>query len=879
MADNEGSRNDSWQEIWRIFDAAIARPPAERQAFVDQACGDDRRLRRAVYDMLAADDETDSFLDHPLASHGASSEDALGGDAGKARLPARGAETHGTLARGTLIGPYRVLGKCGQGGMSTVYLAERADDVFPRRVALKLVRPGMESEAILNRLRIERRILASLEHPHIARLYDGGSTEEGLPYFVMEYVEGVAIDAHCDQNQLSLEERLELFCKVCESLHYAHQNLVVHRDIKPSNILVTAAGEPKLLDFGIAKLLSPEFTAGVEPTRTWQRILTPSYASPEQLRGQLITTVSDVYSLGVLLYRLLTGCLPYSFAGWTPQEIESQIAESEPPPPSVVVGQAEEDTGLGGLPEAKTLSRSLSGDLDAIVLKALRSSPRHRYGSVERLAADIARYLAGQPVSARAGSWRYRAGKFVRRNRSALAGAAAVGLMVVGFAGAMTLQADRVTFERDQARLERDKKSQVLDLVLELFALSNPYVVPGEELTVREALKRSVPLLNDAVRDQPDVRAELLHTSGSILAILYDLEPARVQLQEALDIRRELYGEQHPEVAQTTRALAGVLRELGKYEPAEDMARRALEIARRVDGQEASEASKGLLSRSLNTLVSVMCYQDQYDRARDYAMEAVDLTRELSGHQEARISALEYFAVIRNDDGLYAEAADLRRESLEIQRMLYGDQHPELIPSLNNLGLSLRRLDDYTASEKVYREALAIQLENFGPEHPDPWVLSNLGAVLYARGDNEQAEAVFREGLAAVLDMRGPEHVGVFAIELWIARTRIRQDAAGEAEVSLRPLLARWERKLGDHWRIHLGRSVLAESISVQGRCAEAEPLLLDSFHRLMERPRERTKRDVFWRLRDHLERCGQPDRVVHYEALLEASLDSALTG
>ncbi len=860
---------DSWQDIWTIFEAAISQPPAGRRTFLEEACGGDPQLLQAVEDMLAADGETDSFLDHPLSprvsKNSPNSETSLVD--GK------------VLPRGTMIGPYRVLGRCGQGGMSTVYLAERADDAFPRRVAVKLVRQGMESEAILSRLRTERRILASLDHPHIARLYDGGSTEEGLPYFVMEYVEGVQIDAYCEQNQLSVRERLELFCKVCDSLHYAHQNLVVHRDIKPSNILVAADGDPKLLDFGIAKLLNPELAAGVEPTRTWQRILTPSYASPEQIRGQLITTVSDVYSLGVLLYRLLTGILPYSFAGRTPQEIESLIVDSEPLLPSVAIQQSletrDENDPAGQVRsrDTKALSKRLVGDLDAIILKALRSSPRHRYGSVERLSADIGRYLAGLPVEARAGSWRYRAGKFVRRNRRALVGVAAIGLMVFSFAGAMALQAERVTFERDQARVERDKKSQVLELVLELFAFSSPYVVPGKELTVREALQRSVPVLKDAVNDQPEVRAELLHTSGSILRILDDPESARDQLTEALKIRRELYGEDHPEVGRTTRALARALRDLGKYVQSEELAHRALNIARKVDADEASESSKRLVADALNTLVSVMCYQDQYEQAREWAIEAVELTRKLAGGNAARISALEHYAVIRNDEGRYAESATLRREALRLERALYGAQHPGQIATLNNLGLSLRRLEDFTASEQMYREALEIKRVNFGDDHADPWVLNNLGAVLYAMGNNEGAEEVFREGRAAVVKTRGPEHSMTLAFDLWIARARIRQGAAAEAEANLRPLLEQWGGVLGDHWRIHLGRSILGESLSVQGRCEEAEPLLMASFDRLLERPRERTQRDVFWRLRGHLERCGQPERVAQYEAILEASL------
>ncbi|MEE8525633.1 MAG: serine/threonine-protein kinase, partial [Thermoanaerobaculia bacterium] len=709
----------SWQQVWEIFEEAVQRPPDGRQSFVDEACGEDDQLRRSVAKLLDADKQTDTLLDHSMdGGLGGASEGRSAGTGG--RQP----------ERGTAIGPYRILRQIGQGGMSTVFLADRADDAFPRRVAIKLVRPEMESEAILGRLRTERRILASLDHPYIARLFDGGTTDDGLPYFVMEYVEGVAIDAYCEQNQLSIDERLTLFRKVCAAVHAAHQNLVVHRDIKPSNILVDADGDPKLLDFGIAKLLHPELvSSGLEPTATWHRILTPSYASPEQIRGKLITTVSDVYSLGVLLYQLLTGRLPHDFTGRSPGEIESILTDTEPLPPSVAVAAEPADRrpegDFGG-----ELRRRLAGDLDAIVLKALRSAPHRRYGSVERLAADVERCQQGLPVEAREGSWRYRTGKFVRRNRRALAGAAAVALLVVGFAVAMALQARRVAFERDQARLERDKKSQVLSLLLEIFEFSNPYVVPGEELTVREALQRSVPVLEGALRDQPDLRAELLHTSGSILGLLDVPDAARDQLEEALKIRRELHGEEHLEVVETLTALAAAYRELGELEHAEELARRSLAIARGLLGDDPSD-----LVEPLGGLVMVLCYRYHHDAAEVFADELMELVDKLPAGHQRRIAALEYRAAIKNAHGDYRAGARLNQQAANLRRARFGDKHPSLITTLNNLGLSLRRMEDFEAAERTYQEAIELQREVFGEEHDDPYLLNNLAGVRYAIGD------------------------------------------------------------------------------------------------------------------------------------------------
>ena len=425
-----------WQQIFAIFEEAAELPPDERRRFLDRACGDSEDLRQGVEDLLTAENRDETYLDRPLV------ESPWRAPAGSSEVADTPSPDTALAATSPTLGAYKLLRQIGQGGMSTVYLAVRSDDAFKRQVVVKLVRRGMENAAILRRLRTERQILASLDHPYIARLFDGGSTEDGLPYFVMEYVDGLSIDAYCQHNQLTLGERLALFRKVCTAVHYAHQNLVVHRDIKPSNILVSAGGEPKLLDFGIAKLLNPDMAAAEsEPTATWQRVMTPSYASPEQVRGKHITTASDIYSLGVLLYKILTGRLPRSFKGRSQEEIEQLLTDTEPLPPSAAVvlppqgtpSPLETSSGSWTPEPSRRFHKQLRGDLDAIVLKALRSVPARRYGSVEKLADDIERYQRGLPVLARAGTWRFRVGKYVRRNRTAVAVATAVFGAAGGF--------------------------------------------------------------------------------------------------------------------------------------------------------------------------------------------------------------------------------------------------------------------------------------------------------------------------------------------------------------------------------------------------------------------------------------------------------------
>jgi WD40 repeat protein/tRNA A-37 threonylcarbamoyl transferase component Bud32 len=425
---------ERWEQVKTLFEAALEQAPHERAAFLEAACGGDTDLRDEVESLLASDEQGKDFIETPVYEI-------------PADLLVKGPAD--TLA-GRRIGPYQVLGQIGQGGMGEVYLAERADDRFRKQVAIKVVKRGMDTEAILRRFRNEQQILASLDHANIAKLLDAGTTEDGLSYFIMDYVEGLTIDVYCDTHKLPTRERLALFRTVCSAVGYAHEHYVIHRDLKPSNILITAEGVVKLLDFGIAKALNPDMAAeAVGATTTSLRPMTPEYASPEQVRGGPVTPSSDVYSLGVLLYELLTGHRPYHVKRGTPQEIERVICEKEPEKPSTMISRVEEVSSTDGqrwitlTPKSVSetrdgqpdkLRRRLVGDLDNIVLMALRKEPGRRYASAEQFAADLERYLQGRPVLARPDTAGYRAGKFVRRNK---AGVAAAALLVLALLGGM----------------------------------------------------------------------------------------------------------------------------------------------------------------------------------------------------------------------------------------------------------------------------------------------------------------------------------------------------------------------------------------------------------------------------------------------------------
>jgi len=445
-----------WKRVEALYRTAQEKPPEERELFIKGACCGDEALEREIFSMLAAQKRLGDFMATPPLEKRIDQE-----------MASILFEKEDRSLLGTLVGPYRLNQVIASGGMGTVYLATRTEDSFTQEVAVKLIRGGVQSRDIIRRFFRERQILADLDHPNIAKLLDGGTTEDGLPYLVMEYIKGSAIDEHCDLHKLSITERLGLFQKVCAAVQYAHGNLVVHRDIKPKNILVTVGGTPKLLDFGIVKLLEPDKALFGTLTVTAQRIMTPEYASPEQVRGEAITTSTDIFSLGILLYELLTGHRPFHFASDRVRDVERIICEEDPPKPSTVIMQTSTVTAQDGemrtlTPEGVSLTREgrperlrrrLTGDLDQIIMKALRKESERRYASVQHLSDDIRRHLAGLPILARKGTLKYRIGKFIRRHK---AGAASLVLIL------LILLVGTILVLREARRSENLKAAQQL---------------------------------------------------------------------------------------------------------------------------------------------------------------------------------------------------------------------------------------------------------------------------------------------------------------------------------------------------------------------------------------------------------------------------------
>jgi serine/threonine-protein kinase len=797
---DEASR---WREVDRLFESALDLPAAERPAFLDRECAGDPDLRGEVERLLAADGEGGAeFLERsPIELL----EWALQG------------EESGDDAR---LGAYRLLRRLQTGGMGTVYLAARADQHYERHVAVKILRAGLVGTEALHRFRAERQILAQLEHPNIARLYDGGETDDGRPYLVLELVEGLPLDVYCDQHQLSLEARLELFKKICGAVQYAHQNLLVHRDLKPANILVTAEGEPKLLDFGIAKQLEPADADDPKLTRTGLRVMTPSYASPEQIRGEPITTASDVYALGVLLYDLLAGRSPYRVESGLLHEIETAICEDEPEKPSRAVGEAG-DPVAEALARARSLHpralrRRLQGDLDNIVLMALRKEPQRRYGSAAALAADIENYLNNLPVVARPDTFGYRTGKFMRRQRVGVATAVAVLVLAVAFVVSLIAQGRRLAQERDKARY-------ALSFLVDTFKGANPYETGGESLTAKDILDRGAERVARELKGQPDVQAALMDAIGKVNSDLSRLDRAEPLLTQALALRQRVFGTGSLEVAESLDHLARVRYARSDFAEAQRLARRALAIKRR-----ELPAGDVEIAKALN-LYGVMLYvKGTSPEAEKGFQEALEIAEKAEGPRGKTVAnSLIFLARSAQDRKDFTAAERLYRRGLAIQEKVLGEHDPEYVSNLGTLSTILQDLGKLHEEEELLRRVLALQEKMIGRDNADVGItISNLGSCLRILGRYAEAEPLFRETMAIWSKHYGAQSSVVTLAAGNLAGDLLEQGRAQEAMALDERYLPRRREVYGEK-HLHVGSSYLRLALARLALGQPAEALAL----------------------------------------------------
>jgi serine/threonine-protein kinase len=804
--------NTSDSSIDNIVQQAQGLGPRERAAFLRQACGADETLLSRV--LLA------------LHEHSASQAwDDLYGDAEPIGVAVEPIE-------GQRLGAYRILRKLGSGGMGDVYLAERADEEYHQQVAIKLVRAGAFTPQVQGRLRTERQILAQLQHPNIARLLDGGRAPDGTPYLVMEYIDGEPIDIHCDRNRLSLAERIELVRTVCAAVHYAHQNLIVHRDLKPNNILITASGEVKLLDFGIAKLLDTRHSQHtLAVTHIDYRVMTPAHASPEQVRGDGITTASDIYVLGVLLFELLSGRKPFQLVGSRLTDMERIICEQEPPLPSEMVDRTADEAPdlLDDIVSRRSttqarLRRDLQGDLDNIILMAMRKDPTRRYGSAEQLAADLERHLAGQPVLATRDSWTYRTGKFVARHRWAVLASATAAILLTGFAVVTFVQARRIAHERDVVAAERSRAEQISSFLVELFELSDPSKSRGNQVTARELLDIGSRRVRVGLADQPETRATLLGTIGQVYSSLGLYSDSVSLLEEALKSRIAIYGPEHEQVARAKVTLGSALCEQGRLDECEQQLSGALAMQQKLLGPTALEVGPTLMEYAKLTLA-----RGSLDIAERYYNESLDIYRR---HGEIRTSqaasVMNGLAGLYAYRGDYAKAEDLYRTALDIDRRTLGQDHPQVAMHVHDLAVQLQMQGKMAEAETLYVQSTDMLKRILGPTHPHTLdALANYGRFLRRKGNLDRAEAVLSDVLANDRIARGERHPFIGHDLVSLANVRLDRGNFPGAEQDLRAALDIYKDALpADHPYVASALSALGRAQLGEGHAAQAEATL-----------------------------------------------------
>ncbi len=691
-----------WREIFEAADRAFELEPDEQRAFIDRYVLEQPEIGielKAIIDNAGASSMLEtpaSMFAAPLLREDADARGVGGDDAGS----------------GATFGPYRVLSEVGWGGMGTVYLAERADDQYKKRVALKVMpRWTGGDHRRVQRFVEERQILATLDHPGIARLLDGGVTESGLPWFAMEYIDGRPIDKYCDATRLAVKERLKLFCDVCSAVQYAHRNLVVHRDLKPSNILVSADGRVALLDFGIARLLAQDPPSANVAKTTVDRMMTPLYASPEQIRGEPASTVADVYALGVLLYVLLTGRAPYRLSSFEAYDVARAVLEQDPLRPSAAVLRPDNESATEGAiandhvtaraSAERNLAKRLRGDLDAIVLRAMSKEPGRRYQTVEQLGADIHRYLNGLPVLAQPDSRTYTAGKFVRRHRLAVAAATTVALLVLGFATVMTVQRSRIRAQSQRISVERDRAEQVAQLLLKSFQS----VTAGDSgITARNVLDSATSRVENQLSGHPEQRARLMLAMARAYHRLGIYDRAASLARVSLDLRRRFKPRPDLDIAESLDLLGGVMLAQNNVPAAERSYREALALRRVFPG--ASDAG---VARSLVGLSSVLRRRGLYAEAERAAREAVVIDADRADGASDLARSTISLAHVMTEQGRHLEASRLGRSVLSILRGTHREDDPEVATAIFDLAGFLHGAGQHREADSLIRYGLELQ--------------------------------------------------------------------------------------------------------------------------------------------------------------------------
>ena len=792
--------------LQELFEAALEHPTAERRAFLDAALPDDSALRDEVLALLAAHGAADARLRHPLNASLLS-----------------GAVSAADPWIGQRVGSYEIVGLIGVGGMGAVYEARRADEQYDKRVAIKFLQRQADSPAVVRRFRAERQILASLDHPGIAALIDGGVTDDGQPYFVMEYVRGQPLTVWCDEHHVSIRDRLRLFQQVAAAVQSAHQALVVHRDLKPGNILVTDDGRVKLLDFGIARLLPSDDDAGRLPsTLTAVRSFTPDYAAPEQVRGEPTGTSADVYALGVLLFELLTGRRPFELRDQRLSEMERIIQETPAPPPSTRIG-AERPEQVGERSVSRVRAQ-VAGDLDAIVLMALRKEPSRRYGSAELMSRDVQAHLDGHPVSGRPDGWGYRTRKLIGRRKLETAAVTVASLSLIAGLVGVSIQARR-------ARAQERRATQVTAFLSTMLGSADPASL-GKDVTVRAVLD-SAARRADTLAASPELEAQIRDIIGNTYMALGEFSSANAQYRRALDAhaRRTGAGDEQTAVAFTRQSRA--LEYLGEFAAADSVLRTATALFDR-----HPQTDPLARARLLDQRGQILNRLGKEDEAEPLFRQALDLElRYAPGNDSVLATSYANLGFVMSEQGKDAQAESLYVAAVASARRVFGNQHARVAELLSPYATVLERAGKFAMADSVFRETIEMRRALLGAEHPEyAWTMFSYADFLMARERFAESARWCRE----VLKLRGKSlpdtHPAVGTAMSVLGRSLDGLDSLAEGEHWLRESLRVRKQALpAGHWLLYSSQSILGAHMVRARRFAEAEPMLLGAEQKLVE--------------------------------------------
>ncbi len=808
-----------WSDIKTIFYEAISLDESQRESFVNKVCKTPE-IKQEVLSLLSAHNNSENYLEQSVVVLDPVKENI-------------------SFFIGKLFGKYKIVKLIARGGMGLVYLGQRDDEV-KQQAAVKIIGPGFVTESVLKRFRNERQTLANLNHPNISKLLDAGITDDGIQFLVMEYIDGIPVDEYCDKNNLTIKERMKLFLKIASVVQYAHHNLVIHRDLKPSNILVTSDGEPKLLDFGIAKILDKDGSENDKLTIKGIANFTPEYASPEQVMGESITTASDVYSLGIVLYKLLTGHNPYKISSSLPTNVKQVVTKTEPPKPSDIIYKTFErksfDEVIRITPESvsktregsiEKLHKKLSGDIDNIVSMSIRKEPERRYPSIDLFAEDIERYLNDQPVSAHKDSFKYKAGKFFRRNKGpVITGSVIAILIMLGIAG-IIWQSHLTAIERDNAKLEARKANEIKSFLLNMISSPDPGE-DGKDVKMIDVIHKAAGSLSTELQGQKQIEAEIRTLIGNTYLNLGIYDSAAVELNKALKINNKIFGERSLEAAKSIKDLGQVYHYEGDFETAEKLYLQSLDLYKSMGDKPSLE-----LAKILDLYATLLSDKGEYEKSEGITFDALKMAESINGPEDNDVLTIKNnLATAYNYDGKLDKADSLYRICLSTYRKKFGNVHIRVSSLLNNLAFIYIYKKEHHKALPLLEESVDIKKKVLGEDHPDLILAySNLGSTYFNDNQFDKAEKIMKLSVEVGLKNFDENNENLSRSYMWYGRVLAADGKTDNGILYLKKAYFIRKKDFGQKNKLTLTAEItLAKVLLNAGKLEKAENHLLQCY-------------------------------------------------